>query len=163
MISTFQSVPIDRSLARMAEPEAKLIELVFDELTLFEPVNDQYQDLGMYFEGAVAIQPSNPAFRPASDSFVLMPETVGFPLVVTLDVPVQQVTAIVNGARQVRMTSFDRHNNVLAHERTTAHLLHSTGAIESFPWQTLKASVMGIARVVFTSDAPFLIESLCCG
>jgi hypothetical protein len=143
----------------MAEPEAQLIELVFDELTLFESVNDQYQDLGMHFEGAVAIQPSNPAFRPMSGSFVLMPETIGSPLVVTLEMPVQRVTAIVNGARQVRMTSFDRHSNILAHERTTTCPLHSS-SIESFPSQTLQASVAGIARVVFASDAPFLIESL---
>lgn len=153
-----QSPKVDRSLPPVQS--CTFIDLVFDELTLFELVNEQYQHLGMHIRGAIAIHPSNSAFQPPVDAIALMPEA-GAPIEITFDRPIRHLVAVVNGARQIRMTGFDRHNNILAHERTETCLreipAESTAA---FPRHTLAIEGEAFSRVVFSSDAPFLLQSL---
>ncbi|MBD2090508.1 hypothetical protein H6F67_11650 [Microcoleus sp. FACHB-1515] len=164
MMCTSQPPKADRSLPPVQS--RSFTDLVFDELTLFESVSEQYQHLGMRVQGAIAIHPSNSAFQPPVDAIALMPEAGNVPIEITFERPVWRIVAIVNGARQIRMTGFDRHSNVVAHERTEPRLQHSaelpTGGetIAAFPWHTLAIEMEGLSRIVFSSDAPFLLQSL---
>jgi hypothetical protein len=142
-----------------------LVQLDFAKLTQFERVNEQYRNLGLSIEDAIALQPSNPAFACAADSLVLMPTASKPHITVSFHQMVQRIRAVVSGARQIRLTVFDRHSNVLLQQHTDqAHSHHpDAGAIELFPQHSLEAAAAGIARVVVASDAPFLLNQLFCG
>jgi len=154
-----QSKPIYHLLQPQATEQ---IRINFQELTLFEQVKSQYQDLGVRFEGAIAISPSNPAFFPLSGSLVVMPVADDLAITVHLHQPIQKIGALIIGARQVRLIAFDRHSNVLAHQSITFHPVQSSELIEVFPQQKLEIAATDIARVVFSSDAPFVMSSLYC-
>lgn len=145
------------------QPQIKeLTKIDFKELKLFEQVKSQYKDLGVQFDGAIAISPSNPAFFPFSGSLVVMPVADDLAITVHLDQPMQKIGALVIGARQVRLIAFDRHSNVLAHHSLTFHPVQSSQLIEVFPQQKLEITATDIARVVFSSDAPFVMSSFYC-
>jgi hypothetical protein len=141
---------------------AEQIRINFQELTLFEQVKSQYQDLGVRFEGAITISPSNPAFFPLSGLLVVMPVADDLTITVHLHQPMQKIGALVIGSRQVRLIAFDRHSNVLAHQSMTFHPVQSSELVEVFPQQKLEITATDIARVVFSSDAPFVMSSLYC-
>lgn len=165
MMCTSQPPKVDRSLPPFAQSRA-FTEIVFDELTLFESVSEQYQHLGMHIRGAIAIHPSNCAFQPPVDRIALMPAG-GTSIEITFDRSIRRIMVIVNGARQIRLTGFDRYSNILAHERTSTRLrqipaesLQGGEAIAAFPWHNLTIDSESLSRVVFSSDAPFLLQSL---
>lgn len=137
------------------------ITLDFEALAPFDRLQDQYQDLGIRFEDAIAIHPSHPGFKPPSGSIALMPSG-GASVTVHFDRSIAEAGATVVGARQVRLTAFDRHSNVLAQDRTRTPLKIAAESIKSFPQQTLKVVGDRIARIVFTSDAPFILDDFFC-
>jgi hypothetical protein len=143
-------------------PVPEFIQLDFEELSLFEQVQNQYQNLGVRFEGAIAIHPSNPAFASPSGSLVIIPSGEGLSITVHFDRPIRQTKAVVIGARSVRLTAFDRHGNVLIQERTSTQLQIPAEAIASLPAEKLAAIAEKIVRIVFASDAPFILDSLFC-
>jgi hypothetical protein len=140
-------------------------ELDFEDLSAFEQVRDQYSGLGIKFAGAIALQPSNPAFVPHSGSVVLMPMTNGLSLGVYLYRTTQTVGAFVTGTKQVRLTAFDANDKVIAQSNTGArqYVQEQRQTVDPLPQHKLELTALGIARVEFASDAPFTVDDFFCG
>lgn len=137
----------------------ELNRLDMETLMQFELIQDQYRALGVCFEGAIALQPSNPAFSAPSGSMVLMPTASKPHIIANFLHPVQRIGAMVSGARQIRLTAFDRHGNVLMHQCTDRpRSLQLAEENRAFPRHVLEVNAAGIARVVFASDSPFLLD-----
>lgn len=141
------------------------IKLDFEDLSAFEQVRDQYSGLGIKFAGAIALQPSNPAFLPHSGSVVLMPLTNGLSLGVYLYRTSQTVGAFVTGTKQVRLTAFDANDKVIAQSNTGArqYVQEQRQTVDPLPQHKLELTAVGIARVEFASDAPFTMDDFFCG
>ncbi|NJL35528.1 MAG: hypothetical protein HC899_01360 [Leptolyngbyaceae cyanobacterium SM1_4_3] len=141
------------------------VELDFEDLSAFEQVRDQYSGLGIKFAGAIALQPSNPAFLPRSGSVVLMPMTNGLSLSAYLYRTAQTVGAFVTGTKQVRLTAFNREGKVIAQSDTGArqYVQEQRQTVDPLPQRKLELTAGGIARVEFASDAPFTMDDFFCG
>jgi hypothetical protein len=150
----------------LAQPlQAGFVELDFENLSAFEQVRDQYLGLGIKFEGAIALQPSNPAFSPHSGSVVLMPMKNGLSLNAYLYRSFQTIGAYVTGTRQVRLKAFTQDGKVIAQSATGArqYIHEQRDTVDLLPQHKLELSSDGIARVEFASDAPFTLDDFFCG
>jgi len=141
------------------------VELDFEDLSAFEQVRDQYSGLGIKFAGAIALQPSNPAFPPRSGAMVLMPMTNGLCLDVYLYRTTQTVGAFVTGTKQVRLTAFDADGKVIAQSNTGArqYVQEQRQTVDPLPQRKLELTAVGAIRVEFASDAPFTLDDFFCG
>lgn len=141
------------------------VELDFEDLSAFEQVRDQYSGLGIKFAGAIALQPSNPAFLPRSGSVVLMPMTNGLSFDIYLYRATQTVGAFVTGTKQVRLTAFDADGKVIAQSDTGVrqYVQEQRQTVDPLPQHKLELTAVGIARVKFASDTPFTLDDFFCG
>lgn len=141
------------------------VELDFEDLSAFEQVRDQYSNLGIRFAGAIALQPSNPAFPPHSGSVVLMPMSHGLTLSVYLSRCIQTIGAFVTGTRQVRLTAFDCHGKAIAQSDTGArqYVHEQRQTLVPLSQQKLELATARIARVEFASDSTFTLDDFFCG
>ena len=140
------------------------VELNFEDLSAFEQVRDQYSDLGIKFDKAIALQPSNPAFPPRSGAVVLMPMNHGLSLSVYLYRSIQAIGAFVTGTRQVRLTAFDCNGQVVAQSDTGVrrYVHEQRETVDPLPRHKLELSAKAIARVEFASDSPFTLDDFFC-
>lgn len=133
------------------------VKLDFQELTAFERVGDRYRHLGVTFSEAIALEPSNPTFQPRAGSLVLMPLADRRSITVDFCHPVRQLEAYVSGARSVTLTAFDRDGKPLC---LIGCSCQGADPDRMLPRQQLKLDIEGIAKVMFHSNAPFILEQL---
>lgn len=173
-LPTSQSDPPQRSLFSSSEPNlhhclttpiapAQLgpTQLDFEDLAEFERLKDQYCELGVRFDGAIAIQPSNPIFTPRSGALVLIPASCKLGISAQFCRPVCVVRALVSGTRQVVLTALDEAGNVLGKVSIGTYqymLMQENEHLEPLPQQELQLEMQGIAKVVFESDTPFTLD-----
>lgn len=148
--------------ALMMSPYSRMLRLDFQDLTAFECVTEQYRHLGVYFSGAIALEPSNPAFPPKSTAFVLMPLGHEMMITVTFDTLASQIGAWVCGAGSVILTAFDSKGKILKQASTTASpwLALSNQEQGAWPQHQLELKQHGIAKVMFHSSSPFIVDNL---
>lgn len=145
-------------LAQMELASPRLIRLDFENLRAFERVTDQYRHMGVCFSGAIAIEPSNPAFTAKSGSTVLMPTGNLMSLIAYFDKPSCWAGAFVCSTRIVVLTAYDQEGNFLGQTSTVANLPSlPDGQSESLP-QQLELNRHGIAKVEFHSYVPFTLD-----
>jgi hypothetical protein len=140
-----------------------LIQLNFQSLSAFDRVTNQYGRWGVQFLGAIAIQPSNPAFVPHSGSLALMPLTNQTKLTAAFAQAIQKVSAFVIGTKRVVLTAFDENGNILGQVNSnTAQAVEPEKAPQArLPVQRLALEGWNIAKVIFHSDAPFILNDFC--
>lgn len=146
-------------------PVSDRIHLNFAELDAFALVSECYQQWGIRFEGAVALQPSNPAFGVEPDTTVLTPEAGRSSIAVYFHQLQKTVGALVTATRQIKLTVFNRDDQPIAEQYVgSAHylqpLFHNEGR---FPQYQMELIADGVARVEFSSDAPFILHDFFCG
>lgn len=144
---------------------AQEIQLCFEELSAFELVLNQYQQVGVCFEGAIALHPSNPAFAVSSSSLVMMP-VAGWSLIRGLfRHPQRKIRAIVTGARQIRITAYDQQRSALRKcttcDREYVQTTRTTAG--AFPNHVIELFADGIRCIEIESDAPFVVNQFCFG
>ena len=146
--------------ASMMSPYSRMLRLDFQDLTAFERVTEQYRHLGVYFSGAIALEPSNPAFPPKSTAFVLMPLGHEMIITVTFDTLARRIGAWVCGAGSVVLTAFDSDGKILKQASTTASPWFTLSHQErgAWPQQQLELNQRGIAKVMFHSSSPFILN-----
>ncbi|MFB2838978.1 hypothetical protein [Floridanema evergladense] len=148
-------------LAQLNRRSSRLIELSFDHLKLFEPVMAQYKDLGLEFQGAIALKPSNPEFFTQSSSIVLMPQGNKMLITTNFKNPVALVRAQVCGSDLIVLTTYDARGNLL--DRVSKPADVSLGV--SYTTQTktgstwLKSKQRGITKVELHSCTPFTLSN----
>jgi hypothetical protein len=161
------SRPLDSSFcpspsAAPLAPAPSLTRLTFEKLSAFEPIRDQYWDVGVRFEGAIALQSSNPAFSNSSEAIGLIPVAGRSNIMAFFRSPRKQVSASLTGARQVRMIAYDCNNTVLTRQSVgEPRYVHSNSShSDKFRQHEMTLQGEGIAKIVIDSDAPFLLNSL---
>lgn len=147
-------------LAQLNRKSSRLIELSFDQLKLFEPVMGQYKHLGVEFQGAIALKPSNPEFFPQSGSLVLMPQGNKMMIATSFKQPVASVRALVCGSGSIVLTTYDINGNLLDRTSKSPDLLvnvsSTTQAKLNSSW--LQSKKRGITRVELHSCTPFTLS-----
>lgn len=144
-------------LAQMELASPKLIRLDFKDLKPFEQVRDRYRHLGVGFSGAIALQPSNPAFSIKSGSFVLMPMGNLMSLSACFDKPIGWAGALVCSSRIVVLAAYDRDGNFLGQTSTIGKSYHPEDREESTS-QQLQLNLPNIAKLEFYSCVPFTLD-----
>lgn len=148
----------------VAAPVAECIQLNFSDLEEFESVQDHYQSLGIYFEGAIALKPSNPAFATDPETLVVTPETGQSSIAVRFRSLQKMVGARVTASQQIKLTLFNQDDQLIAEQWAGApQYLQSLTPEQNFPDHQLEVLAESIAKVEFSSDAPFIVHSFSCG
>lgn len=137
------------------------VRIDLEDLKCFEVVERQYQELGVTFSNAIAIQPSNPAFPAYSGSIVLFGSPRDGWLEATFEFPVQFVSGFVTGSRRTVLVAFDANGKPVA--RTEAPDTNLAGAeTEVPPNLQLSLKAANIYRVTFqTLDGQLTLDDFC--
>ena len=145
---------------QMPPAQPAFIQLDFENLKGFEPLSDQYASSGVRFEGAIALQPSNPAFAPPSASRVLMPLVNQTGITVYFRRPACSAGAFVIGTKPVVLVAFDSDGNRLSEINTDAnYVISPVGELpKPLPHHRLEVTGTPISKVVFYSNAPFILD-----
>lgn len=133
-----------------------LVQLDFQDLKAFERVTDQYQHLGVEFEQAIALSPSNPAFQPRTGSMAVMPPSHHKSITVSFLRPIAKVGAYVSNVIPVTLTAYDEDGNSLGSASSHPCPFPEPGV--ALPQQLLELEIEGIAYVTFYCDAPFILN-----
>jgi hypothetical protein len=154
-----------RAIAVEALRFQQFTTLSFQELSAFERVREQYAHLGVRFEGAIALEPSNPLFHPDSGALILMPVNDQAGITVVFDRPTEWIGAFVTSVRPVLMTAFDENGNSIEQASTDWDQVYTEEGSLRFPLpqQRLELQAKNIARVIFHSYAPFTLANFYCG
>ncbi|MGA9379649.1 MAG: hypothetical protein WBV73_12850 [Phormidium sp.] len=150
-------------LAELNRRSSRLIELSFDQLKLFEPVIAQYKHLGVEFQGAIALKPSNPEFFTQSGSVVLMPEGNKMLIATYFKHPVASVRTLVCGSGSIVLTTYDCNGNLLDRTSNPADLppIMSSATQSQLHSTWLQSKQRGITRVELHSCTPFTLSDFC--
>lgn len=153
-------IAFEIALAEVPPAETELVHLEFNELGTFEPVQEQFWEQGVRFEGAIALQPSNPAFQADTHSPGMMPMTGRSNITVHFRQPRQTVGAVVTAPRQITVTAFDQNDNLLGQQRAGSpkYLQQKAEQTEVFPRHHLELLAKGAVKVVLSSTAPFIVQ-----
>jgi hypothetical protein len=153
-------IAFEIAMAQVPPAETELIHLEFNQLGTFEPVQEQFWEQGVRFEGAIALQPSNPAFQADNNSPSVMPITGRSNITVHFRQPRQTVGAVVTAPRQITVTAFDQNDNLLGQQRAGSpkYLQQKAGQAEIFPRHHLELLAQGAVKVVLSSTAPFILQ-----
>jgi hypothetical protein len=155
---------VRRSISATALQQQQIATFDFQELTAFERVLEQYARFGVHFEGAIALEPSNPLFQSNAGTLILMPVVVQSGIAVRFEVPMQRVGAFVCSVRPVLVTAFDSDGNTIEQNSTSWDQVYNDEGTLRFPLpqQQLEIQAPDIAKVVFHSYAPFTLADFYC-
>lgn len=139
-------------------PAVKCPILNFDNLKPFEIVVDQYEQLGVTFNNAIAILPSNPAFPANSGLIVLMGSPKNGFLEATFSLSVHFVSAVVTSSQQLTLIAYDQYGQILSQSMLPAANIAAPYATIP-PNQLLSVEAQDIRSVCFlAADGQFVID-----
>lgn len=145
----------DTPLAGRKVPPAK-VTLPFQWLQPFAQVDDQLSVWGVHFEGAIAINPSNPHFYSHRPRRVIMPMGNRRSLTIHLQKPFEELTLQVRGYRDISVTALDQEGHCISHCKTFRHRLIEQ---EKAPVEQLTIDLAGSQKLILESSGPFILES----
>lgn len=153
------SLPAGNFLPTLARPllPVKHSPLPFHRLAPFEQVQGQFADWGVWFEGTIALFPSNPNFFNPSPQLVLMPSARRRSMTITLQQPRPQLTLQVRGYRDIRLSALDRSGHCITHCQTRGSY---TPEPHKAPLEILTIAGHRTHHVILESSSPFVLESL---
>ena len=125
-----------------------MIRLNLDTLKSFETVTTQFQDLGVVFQNAIAIEPSNPAyFSPTSTILLLSNPKQGW-LEATFQRPIINIQCRVTSSQRTIMSAHNVEDLLLGRtELEEANLTGSASPIKAN--QHLVIDLPEITKVTF--------------
>lgn len=133
--------------------------LDFADLSAFEQVRNQYSDRGVQFEGAIALQPSNPAFISETSPYVLMPTANQAGITAHLNHVCQRIGGYVRSFGQVVLTALDSSGKILAQASTEVPDASQTALNGEMALPLQKLELTGpMSRLVFHANAPFTLN-----
>ena len=161
------SLPLEISLespGSLSQQFSSLLKLDFGDLPSFTTVHNQYQAWGVVMTGAMAIQPSNPAFIDAEHSTGLMAAVGSQPLTIHFQQMQQMASLSLVGAQQITLRAYDLHNHLLTQQQVGQPDYCQSRQVSStcVRHQVLLAA-KGMVRLEVYSDAPFLLHGLIYG
>ena len=137
------------------------VQLDFEDLSSCTIVDGQFEAQGVRFTNAIALRPSNPAYRPDSGEIVL----IGAPKAGYLEAlflrPVKFVSGSITSSRRAVLTVFDEHNQTIARAETPGANLANSGS-ETPANLPLHLSAANIRRVTFHAfDGQLTLADFC--
>ncbi|MBF2036105.1 MAG: hypothetical protein IGR92_11690 [Leptolyngbyaceae cyanobacterium T60_A2020_046] len=127
----------------------------------YERVSDQFHLLGVLFEDAIAVRPSNPAFIRNLRHPAIMPTARCKGLKLWLEQPIRQLQVVLMGYRSVTLTTFNGEGHSTACFSTPEC---ASSALAPHPAElreqvvTLEVSAACLVRI--DAKAPFVVTKL---
>jgi hypothetical protein len=125
-----QLSPLLQSADTLTHPAC--IRLDMDDLQCFEKVCYQFEQWGVVFDNAIALQPSNPAFPIRSGHIVLTGAPQSGWIGAQFRYPVSYVGAFVTSSRQISLSAYNAKDELVAKaEIPGSNLRDDTSIFES--------------------------------
>ncbi len=159
------TTPPGRLQRAAAEAMPAWAEIHFAERALYEEIQHQYTDLGVAFQGAIALQPSNPLFQGRSGKLVMAPKTNDRGITVQFRQSVRTVKVQVCSASPVQLAVFDCQGRCMSHVKggRRYHLGPGTDLAVPLPHHELTLEGEAIARAVLTANTAFIVDRVAFG
>lgn len=137
-----------------------LTKVDFQMLSAFDRVRDQYDYLGVRFEGAIALEPSNPLFQPIPRVLVLMPLTNPAGITAYFRQPANRVSVRVCIVRPIVLSAYDRDGHLIEQVSAEWEPIDSLEDQDGnpLPEQIVELQAPNIAKVVVQSYSPFVLS-----
>ena len=150
------------SVPTVAQRAQGSVQLNFQNLSAFERVTDQYANQGVRFDGAIALEPSNPLFQTRVGKLVLMPISNQACFSAQFHGDLRQVDVFVSSARPVCLNAYDAAGNLIDQVSSDwKQIFSEEGEMRNpLPIQKLELRVPNIVRIVLQSYAPFIVTGL---
>lgn len=132
--------------------------LSFEQLPAFSRVTDQFLDVAILFERAVALTPSNPSFAGQSASKVLIPAAGPPQLKIKLLKPMTSMTLTVQGYGVVTLTFLDHQAEII--EPLSVQRFRYTAATAEAPIETVALADGRLRQVILESSQVFALTAL---
>lgn len=143
---------------KFAVKTATKIRLALEELYCFEVIENQFQHLGITFNNAIALQPSNPAFVIKPTTTVIMGAPKGGHLEINFKYPVHKVCGMITSSSGTALSAYDMEGKKVAETRMSVSHHISSDAL-NFPHAQLKVSGFNIQKVTFeTFDGQLILH-----
>lgn len=160
--SPYQS-SAERPESEIPNNQPTIIRLDLEDLKCFEVVERQFQQWGITFKNAVALQPSNPAFPPYSGNTVLMGAPKNGFLEAIFQHPIRFVSGYVTSSQRTILSVYDKEDKLLTRTEMSGPNLAGSGS-EIPPNFQLRISVPNIHRMTFYAfDGQLTVDDLCFG
>ena len=163
--STLLQAPLPNATTGISQARSSLqgqVTLNFEELTVFDRVADQYRGVGVRFEAAIAISPSNPTFTRHTGAIVLMSTNNQAEIIAHFRQPIRQIEAAVCCTSSVMMAAYNANDEVLEQISTEVpqYIKQAGDLPDALPLQPLGLNRNPIHKAIFYSDAPFILDML---
>jgi len=147
-VSPFQT--LDTSGKELTTKSPNYVRLDLQHLECFEIVDQQYEQMGVTFTNAIALNPSNPAFPATQGQTVLLGAPKSGWLEATFTQPVQFVGSLVTSSRRTVLMGFDDENQLVAKAETPGPNLAGSNS-PTPPNAELNLVAQNIRRITFSS------------
>jgi hypothetical protein len=136
------------------------VRLNLEDLESFEAIEDQFQQWGVTFRNAIALQPSNSAYPPRSGQILLMGAPRSGWMELNFKRPIRLFNCHVTSSQTILLSAYDRQGNTVAHdELPESNLAHSNSKIP--PNAPLRAVGAKIARItLYAFDGQLAVNDL---
>jgi hypothetical protein len=125
---------------------SQLIAINIENLKCYELVHQQFQDLGVIFNNAIALEPSNHAYRPQQGTMILMSAPQNGWIEVNFTQPVRFFSCYVTSQGRTTLSAYDTQNQIITSVETLgANLAHHETTIS--PNTFLSVTVANISRI----------------
>jgi hypothetical protein len=126
----------------------------------FERVEDQFQQWGILFKNAIALQPSNSAYPPRSSQMLLMGAPRNGWMEIVFKRPIRFFNCHVTSSRRLVLCAYDSQNRLLTSEELPhANLADSGSPIP--PNAPLRAVAPHISRItLYAFDGQFALDDI---
>ncbi|MGK7918975.1 MAG: hypothetical protein AB4080_03060 [Trichodesmium sp.] len=136
------------------------IRVGLENLESFEIVDHQFENWGLTFSNAIAIEPSNPAFAVPPGIKVLMGAPKSGLIEINFKYPVKFVSGLVTSSRRTILSAYNQNEELLAEDEMAASNLLNSNSIIS-PNAQLTVSSQNIYKVTFYAfDGQLIIVDL---
>lgn len=137
----------------------KSVCLNLEALSCFEVVEHQFDQLGVTFKNAIALQPSNPAYPPHSGTIVLMAAPKSGWLEATFARPITQFSCYVTSSQRTIMSAYDSQGILIEQAMAQANLASSDSA--TLANAQLQINAANISRITFYAfDGQLTLDDL---
>jgi hypothetical protein len=134
--------------------------LPFDRLHCFEDVADCFADLGLHFDNAIALVPSNPRYPTTQNALVIVSAPHNGALEIQFDRPIATLTACVTSSRPMTMSAKNQDAAIITRSRISSANLNgsNSGIPANYP---LVVTAPAIYSVTFSAfDGQIAISDL---
>lgn len=127
-LSAFQRIDTSGAELVPSKLQDRCVRLDMEDLQPFETLNHQYEEWGVTFHNAIALEPSNPAFPSRTGKMVVIGAPRNGWIEAKFHYPVSCVNSFVTSSRRLVLSAFDASDRPLGHVEVEAANLATPNA-----------------------------------